>query len=254
MKRPYDGFYDSEAWMRLRYQALKLRGGRCQCCGEQPTRHNPLHVDHIKPRSRFPHLALTLDNLQVLCKKCNLGKGAWDDTDWRPEINRERWEPKGQEGKEPDLPLREAMVLTAAFNHPWLLVDRAEELASFLFSNVHAVAVQRAVLDACAAGKDAKLTTSALLAAMDDRGLGDAARQIMEGARGASPVVQKGANPADVHQWWIFAIHSVAETRRLTVALREAEAALGKDMTNANYERLRSLVEQLQAIDRMFRE
>jgi 5-methylcytosine-specific restriction endonuclease McrA len=43
-----------------------------------------MHVDHIKPRSKYPHLALRESNLQVLCEACNLGKGNWDETDWRP--------------------------------------------------------------------------------------------------------------------------------------------------------------------------
>jgi hypothetical protein len=77
------GFYGSDEWRRIRYDALKLHGGRCQCCGAAPTRQAPLHVDHIKPRSRFPELELALNNLQVLCAACNLGKGARDQTDWR---------------------------------------------------------------------------------------------------------------------------------------------------------------------------
>lgn len=43
-----------------------------------------MHVDHIKPRSKYPALELVLSNLQVLCEDCNLGKLAHDETDWRP--------------------------------------------------------------------------------------------------------------------------------------------------------------------------
>lgn len=78
------GFYVSDAWRALRYRALRQAGGCCQCCGCRGSRISPLHVDHIKPRSRFPELELELSNLQVLCEDCNLGKGAWDQTDWRP--------------------------------------------------------------------------------------------------------------------------------------------------------------------------
>ena len=42
-----------------------------------------LNVDHIKPRKKYPKLALDVDNLQVLCNECNHGKGNRDDTDWR---------------------------------------------------------------------------------------------------------------------------------------------------------------------------
>lgn len=76
-------FYDSDAWRELRYRALKTHGGCCQCCGARGIRGKPLHVDHIKPRSRHPELELELSNLQVLCADCNLGKRAWDETDWR---------------------------------------------------------------------------------------------------------------------------------------------------------------------------
>jgi len=76
-------FYASDEWRRVRYKALLRSRGVCECCGSAPTKRRPLHVDHIMPRSRFPELSLVLDNLQVLCADCNLGKGAWDCTDWR---------------------------------------------------------------------------------------------------------------------------------------------------------------------------
>jgi hypothetical protein len=37
-----------------------------------------LHVDHVKPRSKYPELALDLDNLQILCAACNTRKGDRD--------------------------------------------------------------------------------------------------------------------------------------------------------------------------------
>lgn len=73
-------FYASKAWQVLRYQALKEYGRKCALCGASET---TLHVDHIKPRSKYPELELRLDNLQVLCADCNMGKGAWDESDWR---------------------------------------------------------------------------------------------------------------------------------------------------------------------------
>lgn len=76
-------FYTTDAWRKIRYEALVLHGGRCQCCGRSPSDDIVLHVDHIKARSRYPKLALELSNLQVLCDDCNLGKGARDETDWR---------------------------------------------------------------------------------------------------------------------------------------------------------------------------
>ena len=51
----------------------------CGASGKQTV----LHVDHIKPRSKYPELALDPNNLQVLCKDCNLGKSNLYNTDWR---------------------------------------------------------------------------------------------------------------------------------------------------------------------------
>jgi 5-methylcytosine-specific restriction endonuclease McrA len=76
-------FYDSDEWRRLRYEALKRNNGCCQCCGRRASLDNPLHVDHIKPRSLYPVLALARGNLQVLCADCNKGKSNIDQTDWR---------------------------------------------------------------------------------------------------------------------------------------------------------------------------
>jgi 5-methylcytosine-specific restriction endonuclease McrA len=76
-------FYDSPEWLRLRYEVLQKHGARCQCCGATRADGIQVHVDHIRPRAFFPHLALEESNLQVLCERCNLGKGTRDATDWR---------------------------------------------------------------------------------------------------------------------------------------------------------------------------
>lgn len=81
-------FFLSDQWIAFRYQVLSTRGNRCECCGDTWSIGNPLQVDHIKPRSKYPHLALDPGNAQVLCRACNMGKGAIDCTDWR-RIDRE---------------------------------------------------------------------------------------------------------------------------------------------------------------------
>lgn len=84
-----DLFYESREWLDLRYMVLQKSGGSCQLCGCRATEDNPLHVDHIQPRSKRPKLALVESNLQVLCKSCNLGKSNKDNTDWRFRASRE---------------------------------------------------------------------------------------------------------------------------------------------------------------------
>ncbi len=76
-------FLQSKAWKRLRFQALKRHGMKCQACGAGPSTGAVLNVDHILPRRLFPESALQIENLQVLCADCNEGKGNWDMTDFR---------------------------------------------------------------------------------------------------------------------------------------------------------------------------
>ena len=79
-----DSFLESYEWRRVRMAVLKRDGARCVCCGATPSDGVRMNVDHIKPRKKFPELALDPANLQVLCEECNHGKGNWDQTDWRP--------------------------------------------------------------------------------------------------------------------------------------------------------------------------
>ena len=73
-------FYRTREWIEARYKTFVKYGKVCQCCGAVNT---VLHVDHIKPRSKYPELELSVDNLQVLCEACNIGKSNKDVTDWR---------------------------------------------------------------------------------------------------------------------------------------------------------------------------
>lgn len=84
-----DAFYESWAWRTTRMEALKIHGRACQCCGATPGmktisgRPVRIVVDHIKPLSKYWQLRLEISNLQVLCDDCNMGKGNWDETDYR---------------------------------------------------------------------------------------------------------------------------------------------------------------------------
>jgi 5-methylcytosine-specific restriction endonuclease McrA len=64
-------FYSSREWLSIRYDAFQKYGRKCAICNDSSS---VMHVDHIKPRSRYPELSLSLGNLQILCRDCNLGK------------------------------------------------------------------------------------------------------------------------------------------------------------------------------------
>jgi len=77
-------FYKSEEWLQLRYRVLSIFQAKCMCCGRTPSEHGiVVHVDHIKPRSKYPELELDINNMQILCAACNLGKSNLDNTNWR---------------------------------------------------------------------------------------------------------------------------------------------------------------------------
>lgn len=80
-KRKPHPFYDSDRWLRLRYDILKRDGAQCRACGASPP-DVVLHVDHIVPRSKNPALQWEPSNLQVLCQYCNLGKSNRDSKKW----------------------------------------------------------------------------------------------------------------------------------------------------------------------------
>ena len=73
-------FYRTREWRDVRYKALVRFGKKCQACGETG---GYIHVDHILPRSKHPDKELSIENLQVLCEACNIGKSNTDTTDWR---------------------------------------------------------------------------------------------------------------------------------------------------------------------------
>lgn len=68
-------FYSSPEWNMLRRQVIKQKGRVCAECGIRIIKNSDVTVDHIKPRSKYPDLALNLENLRVLCRSCNSLKG-----------------------------------------------------------------------------------------------------------------------------------------------------------------------------------
>ncbi len=61
--------------LRLRFKVMKRDNFSCVQCGSSPAKDISveLHIDHIQPWSLGGQT--TLENLQTLCLKCNLGKG-----------------------------------------------------------------------------------------------------------------------------------------------------------------------------------
>jgi 5-methylcytosine-specific restriction endonuclease McrA len=76
-----DAFYNSKIWHELRFKTLRKYGFKCMACKDE---ESPLQVDHIRPTSIFWAMRFDEDNLQVLCKACNIGKTNAYMDDLRP--------------------------------------------------------------------------------------------------------------------------------------------------------------------------
>jgi hypothetical protein len=75
-------FYNTPEWRKLRFEILSRYGAKCFMCGAKPPSVT-IHVDHIKPISKYPELKLEPSNLQLLCESCNLGKSNYSEEDLR---------------------------------------------------------------------------------------------------------------------------------------------------------------------------
>jgi DNA primase len=146
------------------------------------------------------------------------------------------------------VPLREALILQAAINHPWLLHDHLEELASLEFRYPDAERLKAALIDigAHSAAPDAA-SVKAELAARDLEGV--TAR--IESAITTSSVwgALAPAAPEDVLITWqqLVALHR--QWHSLTKELKDAELALGHESSEANYLRLRDVKARLERMD-----
>lgn len=73
-----DAFYGSSEWRAVRAEIIREQGKVCKFCRKTILAELDATVDHIRPRSIYPDLALVKSNLQVLCRVCNSSKGASD--------------------------------------------------------------------------------------------------------------------------------------------------------------------------------
>ena len=170
------------------------------------------------------------------------------------------------------IPRREALILQAALNHPWLLHDRLEELAEAEFRHADARKLKAALIDVLAhrwgqessqeagqaashesgqePGKAADIDRADLVAELTRRGFGDF---LVRNERAITTPSVWGARPeaaaADVLLTWkqLLALHR--QWHSLTRELKDAELALGQDNTETNYTRLRDVKARLSTID-----
>jgi DNA primase len=148
------------------------------------------------------------------------------------------------------LPRREALILQAALNHPWLLHDHLEELASLEFRHVDAERLKSALIDVAAHA--ASLDAAELKAELEARGLSQAVERVTAAITTASVWgAREEAAPDDVLVTWGQLIGLHRQWHSLLKELKDAEQALGEDASEANYLRLRDVKGRLEKMDGM---
>lgn len=75
-----ESFYLTDEWLSLKRKVHKLYKCGCMKCGIDSVE---THIDHIFPRSTHPEFALSIHNLQILCKNCNVEKSNKNTIDYR---------------------------------------------------------------------------------------------------------------------------------------------------------------------------
>lgn len=67
----YDAFYHSQAWKKVRLQALKRDYYLCQICKRRGVIKQADTVDHVIPLREAWDKRLDLNNLQSICHECH---------------------------------------------------------------------------------------------------------------------------------------------------------------------------------------
>jgi len=146
------------------------------------------------------------------------------------------------------IPRREALILLAALNHPWLLHDHLEELASLEFRHADAERLKGALIDIAAHAS--ALDAEALRTELAGRNLAEAMERVAQSI--TTPSVwgaRLEAAPDDVLVTWqqLVALHR--QWHSLAKELKDAEQALGQDASEANYLRLRDVKARLERVE-----
>ncbi|TMJ00064.1 MAG: DNA primase [Alphaproteobacteria bacterium] len=182
-----------------------------------------------------------------------------------------RWQGKGRQGRRPAprevlgtssarlagsqivrgarnvLPSREALILLAVINHPWLLETHAEELAELEFRHADGDRLRRAILDTASGHA---LAPAALRAGITARELGAVLARVEASITHSSDwPAREGAAEEDVSLWWTHVVSLHRKSRTLHKELKDAEAALGAEPSEENLAWLRDIQTRLGALD-----
>jgi DNA primase len=146
------------------------------------------------------------------------------------------------------LPPREALILLAIVNHPWLLESHAEELAQLEFLHPDGDRLRRALLEVGAMPGTAE--PEGMRQALQAGSLGPVLAKVERALTHASDwPARVGAAADDVRQWWAHVVTLHRKSRTLNRELKEAEHALGEEPSEENLAWLRDVQGRILAIE-----
>jgi len=146
------------------------------------------------------------------------------------------------------LPPREALILLALINHPWLLDTHAEELAALEFRHADGDRLRAAILDAAAT--EHPVSPAAMRSAIAARGQAGLLARVEQTITHPSDwPARETAAPEDVSLWWSHVVSLHRKSRTLHKELKDAEAALGSEPSEENLAWLRDVQGRLAALE-----
>ncbi|HZN10554.1 MAG TPA: DNA primase, partial [Blastocatellia bacterium] len=150
------------------------------------------------------------------------------------------------------IPRREALILQTVLNHPWLLHDHLEDVSGLEFRHPEIEKLKLALIDIAAHGSDqgGDHDGPAMRAELARRGF---AEQISRVEKAITTVSVWGARPEagpnDVLMTWTQLIALHRQWHSLLRELKDAEQALGRETTEANYSWLQDVKARMAVLD-----
>jgi DNA primase len=143
---------------------------------------------------------------------------------------------------------REALILLAVIEHPWLLENHLEEFAELELVHPEADRLRRGVLEV--ASGELSVESGKLQQDLVEKGLESLISRVRAAITHSSDwPARSGAGEADVSHWWGHIVTLHRKARTLNRELKDAERALGDDPSEANLAWIRDVQNRLAALE-----
>jgi DNA primase len=146
------------------------------------------------------------------------------------------------------MPPREALILLAVIEHPWLLETHLEEFAELELVHPDADRLRRGVLEV--ASGEVAIEPGKLQRDLVEKGLESLVARVRAAITHSSDwPARAGAGEADVSAWWAHIVTLHRKARTLNRELKDAERALGDDPSEAHLAWIRDVQNRLAALE-----